>query len=201
MKKQRKSRFWTFCFSFMPGAAEMYMGFMKAGLSLMTGFMALCFMAVVLNIGPILFAAAVAWFYSFFHARNYAGLSQQELEQVEDDYVFHMDEILSDKMKHAIVNQKGIAYILIVIGAYVLFQGMFSALRIILPDNFFYYVNFLEDISIRSILGLVIIYVGLRLVHGKKEELFQGEEKTGNEVSLLTKEEEYHGADENSQNA
>ena len=35
MKQKKKSRFLTFIFSFLPGAAEMYMGFMKNGFSLM----------------------------------------------------------------------------------------------------------------------------------------------------------------------
>ena len=34
MKQQKKSKFFTFMFSFIPGAAEMYMGFMKQGVSL-----------------------------------------------------------------------------------------------------------------------------------------------------------------------
>ena len=32
---KKKSGFWTFIFSLLPGAAEMYMGFMKMGVSLM----------------------------------------------------------------------------------------------------------------------------------------------------------------------
>ena len=35
MKTKKKSRFLTFCFSLLPGAGEMYMGFMRMGLSLM----------------------------------------------------------------------------------------------------------------------------------------------------------------------
>ena len=35
----RKNSFFTFLFSFVPGAGEMYMGFMKQGLSLMTLFL------------------------------------------------------------------------------------------------------------------------------------------------------------------
>ena len=38
MKTKKKSRFLSFCFSFLPGAAEMYMGFMKTGMSLMLVF-------------------------------------------------------------------------------------------------------------------------------------------------------------------
>ena len=38
MKQQKKGKFFTFIFSFIPGAAEMYMGFMKQGVSLMADF-------------------------------------------------------------------------------------------------------------------------------------------------------------------
>ena len=38
MKQKRKNRFFTFIFSCLPGAAEMYMGFMKNGLTLMIFF-------------------------------------------------------------------------------------------------------------------------------------------------------------------
>ena len=41
MKTKKKNRFLTFCFSCLPGAAEMYMGFMKMGLSLMLVFFAI----------------------------------------------------------------------------------------------------------------------------------------------------------------
>lgn len=39
--RKRKNGFWTFVFSFIPGCAEMYMGFMKMGLSLMVAFFGL----------------------------------------------------------------------------------------------------------------------------------------------------------------
>ena len=39
MKTKKKNRFLTFCFSLMPGAAEMYMGFMRTGTELMLFFL------------------------------------------------------------------------------------------------------------------------------------------------------------------
>ena len=39
MMRHKKNRFWTFLFSLFPGAGEMYMGFMKQGVSLMTLFL------------------------------------------------------------------------------------------------------------------------------------------------------------------
>ena len=34
--------------------------------------------------------AVIAWFYSFFHVHNLAGLSDEEFYAVEDDYLFHL---------------------------------------------------------------------------------------------------------------
>ena len=39
MRQQKKNKFFTFIFSFMPGAAEMYMGFMKQGVCLLALFL------------------------------------------------------------------------------------------------------------------------------------------------------------------
>ena len=53
MKTQKKSKFLTFCFSMMPGAAQMYMGFMKMGTSLMFLFFLIIILAMWLNQGAI----------------------------------------------------------------------------------------------------------------------------------------------------
>ena len=51
---RKKSKGWTFIFSLLPGAGEMYMGFMKQGLSLMTIFATLCAVGIWLDIKPLL---------------------------------------------------------------------------------------------------------------------------------------------------
>ena len=51
MKTKKKNRFLTFCFSMLPGAAEMYMGFMKTGVSLMSLFMLVIMVAIWMNQG------------------------------------------------------------------------------------------------------------------------------------------------------
>ena len=75
MKTKKKNRFLTFCFSCLPGAAEMYMGFMKMGVSLMLLFFLVCILSAWLNQGALVAIAVVVWFYSFFHANHLAGLS------------------------------------------------------------------------------------------------------------------------------
>ena len=45
--RRKKSKFLTFIFSLLPGAGEMYMGFMKMGVSLMAEFFGIIFLATV----------------------------------------------------------------------------------------------------------------------------------------------------------
>ena len=48
---RKKGSFLTFCFSMLPGAGEMYLGFMKRGASLMTLFFFIIFSSTWLQLG------------------------------------------------------------------------------------------------------------------------------------------------------
>ena len=76
---QRKSGFLTFCFACLPGAGEMYLGYMKRGLSVMIAFWGLIFVASLLNMGILGILAPIIWAYSFFDTFN---LRAQTPEQV-----------------------------------------------------------------------------------------------------------------------
>ena len=97
MKTKKKSRFLSFCFSFLPGAAEMYMGFMKTGMSLMLVFFLLIAFSGWIQQTIIVLFDVVVWFYGFFHANHLAGLSDEEFAQVEDEYIFGMESFLGTK--------------------------------------------------------------------------------------------------------
>ena len=68
MMRRKRGSFFTFLCSLMPGAAEMYMGFMKQGISLMTTFILCIVVPSVLRLSDafVLFAGLV-WAYGFFH--------------------------------------------------------------------------------------------------------------------------------------
>ena len=93
MKTKKKNRFFTFCMSCIPGAGEMYMGFMKTGVSLMILFALTIIFAVSLHQGTIAVFCVVEWFYSFFHANHLASLDDEEFAQVEDKYLLKLDEV------------------------------------------------------------------------------------------------------------
>ena len=71
---RKKSGFLTFCFSLIPGAGEMYMGFMKLGISIMAVFWLLIFLAAFFGMGPLLFILPILWVYSFLNVPNIRGM-------------------------------------------------------------------------------------------------------------------------------
>lgn len=176
MRAKKKNRFFTFCFSCLPGAAEMYMGFMKMGVSLMLLFFAVIMLATWLNQGVIIMIGVVIWFYGFFHANHLAGLNDEDFNMVKDEYLLGMDEILGIRSM-AEKNYKWIAGILIFLGVCFLWNSMEDLLRDILPEMYQFIPRMMWRVGnyIPSfVIGLGIIYVGIKMISGKRVSLPDG---------------------------
>ena len=168
---RKKRGFWTFCFSLIPGAGEMYLGFMKRGLSMMClflGWFAFCG-ATGFNIGMCLLP--VMWFYSFFQVHNLVSLPDEEFYQQEDDYIFlHMDKIVGvDKWERGKV--KFIAAALIFIGGYTIVHTLWNSFWGILPGWLYDELYVVRDSVPRIVISLILIAFGVYLIRGKKEKL------------------------------
>lgn len=170
---RKKRGFWTFCFSLIPGAGEMYLGFMKRGLSMMClflGWFAFCG-ATGFNIGMCLLP--VMWFYSFFQVHNLVSLPDEEFYQQEDDYIFlHMDKIVGvDKWERGKV--KFIAVALIFIGGYTIVNTLWHSFWGILPGWLYDELYVVRDGVPRIVISLILVAFGVYLIRGKKEKLDQ----------------------------
>lgn len=168
---RKKRGFWTFCFSLIPGAGEMYLGFMKRGLSMMClflGWFAFCG-ATGFNIGMCLLP--VMWFYSFFQVHNLVALPDEEFYQQEDDYIFiHMDKVVGvDKWERGKV--KFIAAALIFIGGYTIVSTVWRSFWNALPDWLYNDLYVIRDGVPRIVISLILIAFGVYLIRGKKEKL------------------------------
>lgn len=176
---RKKHGFWLFVFSLLPGVGEMYMGFFKQGIGLMTRFFFVVMLSAYLNIGPLLFVLPIIWFYSFFHVHNLASLPDEEFYQVEDSFLCGFD---SQEMQGYLSGERGrkiLGTILVVLGCGVIWSGI---------QNFLYRVTDLfnseiarillrtTDDVLRTVIALVVIYIGLQMIRGKKKELNQIEQ-------------------------
>jgi len=168
---RKKNSFFTFMFSLIPGAGQMYMGFMKRGVSLMLAFCVFIFLGAWLEMGLLLLVLPIMWFYSFFDTHNLRSMPDDEFYAMEDDYIL-FPEIGEDKIKVLQSKYRKIfAFALIIIGFTILWNNVNYILHRILPgylSNLLYtYVRYIPQLLI----GFAIILLGFYLIRGKKKEL------------------------------
>ena len=188
MKQKKKNGFFTFLCSFLPGAAEMYMGFMRTGLSLMTVFF-LCIILPALFGGSDVFLgfAFIAYAYSFFHARNLWALNDEEFAEAEDDYVWSHFQLRKAIPVSSESAGKWIAWLLILAGCSLLWNNVRDLMYEVLPKRFIYEplfraVSALIDKAPGIVLAVLVIFLGVRMIRGKKAQLLLAE-KEANEPS------------------
>ncbi len=176
MKQKRKSKALTFIFSFLPGAAEMYMGFMKNGLTLM--------MLFFLAFAPIVFFSAldvlsvigvILWFYGFFHARNYASMTDEEFYSMEDKYIWEEFGDFKKVNVQANTLKKWVAAILIIVGVAQLWNYVYELVVRLIPESYWDYAYpFVEDLP-QVAIAILFVVIGIRMILGKKRELIEEE--------------------------
>ncbi len=160
----KKNLFFTFCFSLIPGAGQMYQNYMKRGISIMLTMTAFIALSIMTRTEIFMFPVPIIVFYSFFdtfHIRNE--------ECGEDKYIW--DSLLKGsetirwnfKNFHALV---GIG--LVVLGIYIMANGIINRFA-----NY-YNVRWLSDVSyfISSIfpallISLASIIVGIKIITSK----------------------------------
>lgn len=209
MIRKRKSGFLTFCFSFIPGVGEMYLGFMKMGLSLMGLFFLIIGLGEILHVGAIFYLSVVVWFYSFFHVHNLAGLSDSEFLDTKDEFLFDLDKFFNLDKKNIEKYRRVIANILIIIGVLLLWNGVKSAFLPLLPEFILKVISRLENTVPQIIVGIGIIVGGFYMIKGKKEiteksiinETAQDPAKESSDMQNSEAERNVYGTESDKQNA
>ncbi len=176
---RKKNGFLTFVFSLLPGAGEMYMGFFKQGISIMSAFFMLIFVSSWLNLGPLMFILPVLWFYSFFHVHNLASLRDEEFYSIEDKYLIDYDQNKLQDMFGQNKGRKILAIVLIFLGASAIWDISMDLLESFLSaigmdTEWLYSISYKMP---QCIFGIAIILLGIHLIRGKKKELYEIEDK------------------------
>ncbi len=168
--KREKNKFLTFCFSLLPGAGHMYMGFMKMGLSLMAAFFFVILVSSWLNIGPLLFILPLIWFYSFFDCINKRYSTEEDFLLLEDNYLFSLDELV--KIDKSIFKKHGLftGILLVLLGGYLIWNNILGSLYRYMPSEVYNAINDITRVAPQIIIGVTIIVIGLKLIKGKKKE-------------------------------
>lgn len=175
--KQKKNKFLTWVCSFLPGAAEMYMGFMKYGVSLM-GLFFLCIMipSVFRMSDAFAFLVVLVWFFGFFHARNLAAYDEGPLYELHDAFIW---ESLGGGLRFEITSpklRKWAAIVLIFVGVAMLWGTLEDVIYMLIPDHLWRILSPFVELVPQLAVAVLIIFIGVKLIMGKKEELNGTEE-------------------------
>jgi len=168
----KKNGILTFLFAFVPGAGQMYQGYMKRGLSLITLFF-LCIMAGMLLLEPLVLTALIVWMYSFFDTFNLraqigAGTAPQ------DDYLVHINWNDKRMGQFMMDSHKLLGWGLIALGAMVAYQNIIMRVlgdvmwRWGQNNPFFRAVYLMLEQLPQIVVCVALIICGVWLVRGPK---------------------------------
>ena len=167
----KKNGILTFLFAFVPGAGQMYQGYMKRGLSLITMF-CLCVMAGML-LEPLVLTALIVWMYSFFDTFN---LRAQFIAGTApaDDYLVHFNTKDARLTLFFRDSHKLLGWALIALGAMVAYQNIIMRVlgdvmwRWGQNNPFFRAIYLMLDELPQIVSCVALVVCGLWLVRGPK---------------------------------
>jgi len=158
--------------SCIPGCGEMYQGYMKRGVSILTAFCALFTVSVFLMVEALTAMLIPIWLYSFFDSYNLRSLIDQGAEP-PDAYLFGLSEMDSENLSR-LMNQRHslIGWGLVAIGVYVLWQTVMGFTSDIWgwafgDEDWWLYHAIDRDIP-RLVLTVLIIALGIWFIRGPK---------------------------------
>ena len=163
----------------LPGAGEMYMGFMRTGVSLMLLFFLSIYIPVSLRLSELSIIGFVVWAYGFFLSNHLAGLSDEEFDQVEDEFLFGMNTII-DGRNFVIKYQRTVAVVLIAAGILLLWNTMGDIAYRLLPEFVSDFMRTVGNYAPRILVSLVIIFIGIKMIEGRKTQLSRIQDKREN---------------------
>ena len=165
-----KSKFLTFCFAFIPGAGQMYLGMMKRGASLMLAFSVIIAVIGIFYIPVFGVLLPVIWFYSFFDTFNLSAMPYEQRLYMQDKFLFRLDDLLGGSWFTTVRQRHGlVGGILIATGVYLLYNSFIRELLWQL-EPYFPYIDRIINAIPTCVVALAIIVLGIRLVAGPKNK-------------------------------
>lgn len=160
----KKNLFLTFIFSFIPGASQMYMSYMKRGFSIMTIFIALSMLSGIGG-SPLFFLPMMlimAW--SFFDTWNLRNMDDEKRKEFKDELVWNTEDWKNFMPKTDDKKKKyGFGIALIVIGIYVMLLMIFGWISDYFGDLYFIY-HILRDDFLAMAVAALVVFFGIKLI-------------------------------------
>ena len=169
---KRKHGFLLFLTSCIPGCGEMYQGYMKRGISILTAFCAVFALAAFLEIGALAVLMVPLWLFSFFDSYNLRGQTDAQAEANPDAYLFGLSDMDSQRMSNLLQKRHSlVGWVLVVLGVYILFDTFVGRLMQLLCEwmgQWWLYDVVMRDVP-RMVVTIFIIALGVWFIRGPKK--------------------------------
>ena len=169
---KRKHGLLLFIAACIPGCGEMYQGYMKRGVSILTAFCAVFALAVFLEIGALSVLMMPLWLFSFFDSYNLRGQSDAQAEANPDAYLFGLSDMDSRRINDLLRKRHSlVGWGLVLLGVYVLFETVVGRLLNIICEylgEWWLYEIVMRDLP-RLVVTVGVIALGVWFIRGPKK--------------------------------
>lgn len=165
---QKKSAFFTFVLACLPGAGQMYLGYMRRGLSIMTVFWGIIFLAAFLSFGLLCLLLPVIWAFAFFDTFNLRSQTPEQHAAHPDAFLVDPALLLGDGWKKLVARRHTL------FGGLLIFFGLYTLYNTFVEPLLWQLSRALGLDWLRSALAnlpallvaVLLIFAGVRLVRG-----------------------------------
>ena len=169
----KKNGILTFLFAFVPGAGQMYQGYMKRGLSLITMFCLFIMAGMMTGLDPLIMGCLIVYMYSFFDTFNLRAQIVAD-NAPEDDYLVHINWQDKRMQQFMMDSHKLLGWGLIALGAMAAYENIIMRVlgdvmwRWGQNNPFFRAVYLVLDELPQIVACVALVVCGLWLVRGPK---------------------------------
>ncbi len=171
---RQKNKILTFIFALIPGAGQMFLGFMKRGLSLVLYVVAIACIAMMLSMEELIILVPPVWMYAFFDAINLNGCDEEHFSKIKDDYItfdiipgMRNIPVFSDDTRK--LWGKGMIYIGIAFLCFNILNIIGQLAYFLDLNKFGWIINDLLHYSPRIIISVILIMMGKSLISGNRK--------------------------------
>ena len=119
---KRKHGLLLFIAACIPGCGEMYQGYMKRGMSILTIFCGIFALAVFLEIGALAVLMLPVWLFSFFDSYNLRAQAEADAAP-PDGYLFGLSDVDSHQMSALLQKRHSlVGWGLVAVGVYIFYS-------------------------------------------------------------------------------
>lgn len=169
----KKNWLLTFICACFPGFGEMYLGYMKRGVSLAIIFWGVIFFSSFFQLGALIIFLPVIWAFGFFDTFNIRGLTSEQRGGFADTCLISplkIKNILSDNaFFNKISSSKLIGFILIIIGTFSIYKLFLNTFGWAIQSFSYTLYNLLYSVPTFIVMALIIA-LGIYMVGNSKKQ-------------------------------